>query len=167
MRERKTPRRDEAPARPLGGSRPASDQADRRVIDAATLAAYRETEYRVFGASPMVLRVGVRSPQLAQQHAAHGTSCSAFITACNPRGLQRGADENETAQRELARVLSKQGRAVIEGEGVHPTNGWPREASYWVPGLEREAAQQLGRQFGQNAIIWAGSDAVPELLLLR
>jgi len=36
-----------------------------------------------------------------------------------------------------------------------------------VPGLARAAAQELGRQFQQNAIIWAGADAVPELILLR
>jgi hypothetical protein len=36
-----------------------------------------------------------------------------------------------------------------------------------VPGLTRTAAQQLGRQFEQNAIIWADADAIPELILLR
>jgi hypothetical protein len=33
--------------------------------------------------------------------------------------------------------------------------------------LTRAAARALGEQFEQNAIIWAGAAAVPELLLLR
>jgi hypothetical protein len=34
-------------------------------------------------------------------------------------------------------------------------------------GVTRRAAQALGRQFEQNAIVWAGAAAVPELILLR
>src|SRR5580658_2043974 len=40
-------------------------RGSRMKIDPATLAAYRQTEYRVFGASPAILRVGVRCPELA------------------------------------------------------------------------------------------------------
>jgi hypothetical protein len=56
---------------------------------------------------------------------------------------------------------------AIPGIGVHPTGEWRGEPSYLVPGLSREAAEELGRQFEQNALIWSGADAVPELLLLR
>jgi hypothetical protein len=30
-----------------------------------------------------------------------------------------------------------------------------------------EQAQALGAEFGQNAIVWADADAVPQLILLR
>ncbi|HEY6599640.1 MAG TPA: hypothetical protein VIZ30_10015 [Pseudomonadales bacterium] len=31
---------------------------------------------------------------------------------------------------------------------------------------QREQAEQIGRQYGQNAILWMGADAIPELVLL-
>jgi hypothetical protein len=36
-----------------------------------------------------------------------------------------------------------------------------------VLGMALDAAQEVGRRYGQNAIVWAGADAVPELVLLR
>jgi hypothetical protein len=56
---------------------------------------------------------------------------------------------------------------AIPGIGVHPTGEWRGEPSYLVPGLSRAAAEELGSRFEQNALIWSGADAVPELLLLR
>jgi hypothetical protein len=136
-------------------------------IDPATLAAYRQTEYHVHGAMPAVLQVDVRCPELAALHAAHDVQCSAFITACNPRGIVLDAVVNRQREEALAAHLSNLGREGIEGVGRHPSNGWPEEPSLLVPGLSRTAAEALGRQFEQNAIIWAGADAVPELILLR
>jgi hypothetical protein len=136
-------------------------------IDPATLAAYRHTEYRVFGAIPAVLRVGVRCAELALLHEVHDTHCSAFITACNPRSERLDDAVNRERQAALAAQLATQGLVIIAGIGQHPANDWPGEPSYLVPGLTRTAAQQLGRQFEQNAIIWADADAIPELILLR
>jgi hypothetical protein len=137
------------------------------MIDAATLAAYRQTEYRVFGPIPAVLRVAVRCPELALLHEAYNTRCSAFITACNPLGALVAEAVNRQRREALAAQLSELKLAALEGIGQHPTSGWPGEPSYLVPGLARTAAQKLGRQFQQNAIIWAGADAIPELVLLR
>jgi uncharacterized protein DUF3293 len=139
----------------------------RMTIDPATLAAYRQTEYHVLGATPAVLRIGVHCPALAALHAAHDVQCSALITACNPHGVVLDAAVNRQRQKALAAQLLHQGRIGIEGLGRHPTNGWPAEQSFLVPGLSRVAAEALGLQFEQNAIVWAGADAVPELVLLR
>jgi hypothetical protein len=137
------------------------------VIDPATIAAYRQTEYRVFGALPAILRVAQRCPELALLHAAQHVQCSAFITAYNPRGALVAEAINRQQQQALAAQLSRLGLIGLEGIGQHPSSGWPGEPSYLVPGLGRSEAQQLGRQFEQNAIIWAGADAIPELILLR
>ena len=137
------------------------------VIDAATLEAYRQTEYRVLGSMPATLLVGVKCMELAALHGHYKTDCSAFITACNPRG-ERVADAiNARQQQALCVEISHLGREAVPGIGCHPTGTWPGEASYLVPGLTRVGAQELGRKFQQNAIIWAGSDVVPQLLLLR
>ena len=55
---------------------------------------------------------------------------------------------------------------VIEGAG-YPAGAWPRELSYFALGIDEGAARQLGRRFDQDAVVWAGADAVPKLLLLR
>jgi hypothetical protein len=137
------------------------------MIDPATVLAYQQSEYRVFGSVPAVLRVGVRCPQLALLQQLHQTHCSAFVTACNPRGEL--GDEGVNAQRQaaLAAQIACEGYVAIAGIGQHPTGNWPPESSYLVLGISRADAQRLGRQFGQNAILWADEAAVPELILLR
>jgi hypothetical protein len=136
-------------------------------IDAATREAYRQTEYRVTGPGEVVLRVGEPSRELAQLHRAHQTDCSAFITACNPYGKLLASAVNAQRQQSLAAAIARLGRAALPGIGRHPTGDWPAEASYLVPGLARATAMRLAEQFEQNALLWAGAGAVPELILLR
>ena len=71
-----------------------------------TLRAYEETEYRVAGESPLVLRVGEPSPALAALHEARGVDSSAFITAWNPLGASLDDAGNAARQSELARELT-------------------------------------------------------------
>ena len=137
------------------------------MIDPATVLAYEQTEYRVEGSTAVVLRVGVKSAQLAQLHQMHQTDCSAFITACNPRGARLDAAVNAQRQQALAAQISHHGYVALPGVGQHPTGQWPAEPSYLVLGATRAAARHLGLQFAQNAILWAGGDAIPQLILLR
>ena len=93
--------------------------------------------------------------------------CSAYITALNP--FSRALDVAANAERHaaLGRELEQRSLASIEGLGQHPSNQWPGEASYLVFGLTLEAAKTLGTRLEQNAIVMAGADAVPQLILLR
>lgn len=139
----------------------------RSAIEPSTLRAYEQTEYRVHGSIAAILQVGVRSAPLARLHQLHRTNCSAFITACNPLGKLVDDALNAQRQAALAAQLSQQGYMAIAGIGQHPTGAWAPEPSYLVLGLTRTAAQHLGRQFEQNAIVWADADAIPQLILLR
>ncbi|WP_366510990.1 DUF3293 domain-containing protein [Yoonia sp.] len=47
---------------------------------------------------------------------------------------------------------------------MDPSGEWPREESVLVPGISLERAKSLDVEFGQNAIVWAGYDAVPHLI---
>lgn len=134
-------------------------------IDAATLQAYRETEYRVAGG--VVLRIGAPNSELAQLHRRYHAHCSAFITACNPRSERLGPDLNAQRQQALAAAIARLGHPAIAGVGQHPTGDWPVEPSYLVPGLGRSAALRLAEQFEQHALVWADADAVPQLLLVH
>ncbi len=139
----------------------------RTAIDDATLRAYRETEYRVQGDTPFILKIDRHSAALAALHARLHVASSAFITAANPFSQPCDASRNDARQRALAAELAQVGLAAIAGIGRHPDNGWPGEPSFLVPGLSLDAASALGAKYGQNAIVWSGADAVPRLILLR
>lgn len=129
--------------------------------------AYLEAHYHVHGNAPTTLKVGEADASLAALHEAAGVACSVFITACNPFSEKVGDALNVERQQAFAHVLRQRGLSFIDGLGQHPTNGWAGEASFLVLGLTLEDARALGTQHGQNAIIWSGADAVPQLILLR
>lgn len=131
------------------------------------ISAYRATRYRVFTSPDFELSVGQPSNALADLYRTHAVNSAAFLTAWNPEGNL----QNETANREAfarlqARVASH-GATVIAGFGEDPDGAWAGEESLLALGLSREAACEIGTEFRQNAIVWAGADAVPELILLR
>ena len=136
-------------------------------IPRETIQAYLETYYRVHGDTPTTLKVGETNPTLATVHEAHDIECSAFITACNPFSQNSSDEFNAARQQALAGELMQLGLSFIEGIGQHPSNNWPGEASFLVLGLPLEAAKALSTRYGQNAIVWSGADATPQLVLLR
>ena len=113
------------------------------------------------------LKVGETCSALAAAHKRYRVECSAYITACNP--FSQILDDAANAERHaaLGREISQRSLASIEGIGQHPSNQWPGEASHLIFGLTLEAAKALGTRLEQNAIVWAGGDAVPQLILLR
>ncbi|HCI12479.1 MAG: hypothetical protein A2063_07170 [Gallionellales bacterium GWA2_60_142] len=136
-------------------------------INPSTVRAYRETDYCVDAPEPFVLRVGVASASLAQLYRRHDMNCCAFITACNPYSRIIGDDANAARQLELARELHALGLTFFDSVGRHPAGNWPAESGYLVLGLPLATAKTLGEEFEQNAILWCGSKATPELILLR
>ncbi|AMV46907.1 DUF3293 domain-containing protein [Paraburkholderia caribensis] len=136
-------------------------------IPRATIQAYLETHYHVHGFSPTLLKIGEGNATLAAIHRLNGVEASAFVTACNPFSEPLDDAANAERQKILAVELTQRGLTFIEGVGQHPSNDWAGEASFLVLGVSVEEAKELGARFGQNAIVWAGSDAVPKLVLLR
>jgi hypothetical protein len=135
-------------------------------MDAELIAAYQRTEYRVRdGARAFVLRIEERSPMLHACHQSFGVTCSAFVTACNPRSRQTPQDENDAAMARLIDALAATGLRWLRGIGVDPAGDWPGEPSLLVLGLQESDAVALARRFDQNAIVWAGADAIPHLVI--
>ena len=137
------------------------------IIDSAMNQAYQETEYRVQGDEPFTLRVGQASKVLAILQKRLRVDCSAYITACNPYSQQLDDATNMQRHAELGRELRQRSLIAFEGVGQHPSNQWLGEVSYLILGLTLEAAKVLGSRLEQNAIVWSGADAVPQLILLR
>ena len=137
-------------------------------ISADKVRAYRATDYR-FGHTTLdiVLAPGLRSSRLAALFASKSVTCGAFLTAFNPLGTQRADTENDQAHAQLVTVLTDLGLEFIEGSGSEEGTHWPAEKSLFALGLSREGATSIGQQFDQDAIVWVGDSAVPELVLLR
>ena len=137
------------------------------LIDPTTLKAYEETEYHVHGDELFTLHVGQFCPALAAAQKKYQSDCSAYVTAFNP--FSEVVDDAINAERHvsLARELSRRSLSYLEGVGQHPSNKWPGEVSYLIFGLTLEAAKILGTRLGQNAIVWSGADATPQLAVLR
>ena len=136
-------------------------------IDTAVVQAYRETEYRVSGPGGFTLRIDEPSPELLRACTQRGVTSSAFITAWNPFSRRVTPAENLDRQARLIAELGQRQLRFIEGIGQHPSNDWPGEPSLLIFGITLEQARELGVAFEQNAVIWAGADAVPQLVLLR
>jgi hypothetical protein len=136
-------------------------------IDPSTVRAYRETDYCVDAPVPFVLRIGVACAPLAQLYRQHHADCCAFVTACNP--YSRIVDDRKNARRQtkLADELAHLGLTFFGGVGRHPEGGWPAEPGFLALEISRATAKALGERYEQNAIVWCGPDAIPELVLIR
>lgn len=137
-------------------------------VPSVLVEAYRATNYHVFlDGKPFVLRVGQHSEALDSLYHDTQTRTAVFITAENPFSLTMSPAENGASQKRLAQKLSSLTEHIFEGTGQGDDETWPPEASFLALGVNREQACTLGRQFGQNAIVWVDADAEPELILLR
>jgi hypothetical protein len=98
------------------------------------------------------MAIDTRSEALSRLYATTGQTCGVFITTLNPFGQAQNDEANET---------------VIEGTGAHPTGAWPEEKSFFALGINVVAARLLASRVHQDAVVWVGEDAVPQLILLR
>lgn len=147
-------------------------------IPVELVAAYRSTEYRVGppaglgkgSSGEFILRIDQYSKPLSRLFTALGHQCAVFITACNPFSLPQSPEVNLAACARLRDELichTSHPGLIIEGEGRDPSKAWAGEKSFLALGLNLEISRILGRDFGQNAVVWAGADAIPRLILLR
>lgn len=136
-------------------------------IDELTQQAYRETYFKVYGSLPTTLHIAQRNTELAHLYVDKRIQSCAFISSCNPYGQYCDEAANVARQATLAEELEADGQVYIDGMGQHPSNDWPGEASFLVLGISLEDAQACGTKHEQNAIVWCGADAVPQLVLLR
>lgn len=135
------------------------------VIAPDLIQAYRSAHYGVQADPPFEFTVGQASAELRQLMAQYRCQSAIYLTACNPFSRVTDPAENAMRQENLARELLQRGLVFVPGCGQG--SNWAAEPSYWVPFLSLESGKALGQQFEQNAIVWCGPDAVPELVLLR
>jgi len=138
-----------------------------RMIPDELVQAYGQTDYVVLGLREFTLRVGQRSVELQELYQSLGATSAAFITAWNPYSRQISAEENAQRNAELEVALKERGYTPFPAIGRDPSGKWPGEDSFFVLAIPPEIAATLCIQFEQNGYLWCGSNAVPELMLLR
>ena len=133
-------------------------------------AAYLRTEYRVeLPAGHLIMRVGLHQAdddRRLTQEAGIQTHW-AIVTACNPGSQACGVAENERLQDELSEAARRLDLLCIGSVNRDPRAEWPDEPGFLLcdppPGL----AEELGRQFRQNAILAGRLGEAPQLVWLK
>lgn len=136
-------------------------------LDQTLINAYLKTHYHVRMAKHFILEIGKQSPELLRWQSIFGVDCSAFITAHNPLGVRLPDQENEDRNNILLSEVQAIYKTVVKGFGQDPLGEWPNEDSFLIFGISLDDAKAVGNKYEQNAIVWCGSDAVPQLILLR
>jgi hypothetical protein len=137
------------------------------IISPGTIAAYAATRYRVFRKEPFELKIGHASSPLQHLYEEYDCSSAAFITAWNAYSVAATDADNEAAQARLEGRLTAGSIPFISGIGEDAAGEWPGEPSVLALGIDLDAAKTIGIEFRQNAIVWVGEDAVPQLVMLR
>jgi hypothetical protein len=130
---------------------------------------YITTDFCVDTETPFVLKIGKRNENLLPLYQYNNCECAAFLTAFNPYSQAANPVDNEAQQMALHKQLIDLDLKTINGAGKDPKGVHPAELSFLVLGaaLSLEMAKQLAETYKQNAFVWCGSDAVPELVLMR
>ena len=145
-----------------------SSQSSGSRVPSTLIAAYRATHYCVNGVTPpFLMRIDAPNADLAACHRAHGVECSVFLTAWNPGSRPTPEADNAAAQGRLEALLRARGYPLLAGLGLDPTGQWEGEESFLALGMERGTGCEIGREFHQHSIVWAGPDAIPRLVLLE
>jgi hypothetical protein len=136
-------------------------------MEASLDSVYRATTFRVETPKGHIdIRVGQKQPKLDTLLLRLGATEWAYVTGWNPGSRPVSADQNALAQDELLRLIRYRGFAFYEGDGIPDNEGWAPERSAWIAGISRREAAELGRQFGQNAIIVGSLGGAAEWLFL-
>jgi len=136
------------------------------MIDPLLLKAYQTTKFIVDTPNKeIVLAIGDRSPTLDDLMEGYDSQSGAFITACNPGSLRLPDAKNQARHTQLITEVRKRGYVFLMGRGAGQDEGWPPEASIFIMGIPVDAALELGKLFGQLAIVFAERGQSVELLL--
>lgn len=131
------------------------------LLDRRLVLAYLRTVYRVLDPA-FDLRIGSLPREVEHWLLERQIGTFAFLTAYNP-GSQRTPDAVNDRQNALLYEALRLCMPNAPRPAVHlsEASDWPPEKSWWAPGLSASDAVKLGKQFGQNALVfWESGGAV-------
>jgi hypothetical protein len=92
------------------------------------------------------------------------TEC-AFITAHNPGSVKLGVFENAKRRQEFLHEVKRIGYPHFPERGVGRDDSWDPEESVFIIGIPTIQAKELGRAFGQIAIVVKAVGCPAKLIL--
>lgn len=122
------------------------------------------TSYWIDVEPPIVLRIGEKSTALDALLAQHQATEWAFITAFNPNSETHPTEQNLALTLKLSQRIHAAGYAMLEGHDHSDCDAWRDEKSFLILAIEREAAREIGCEFGQVGIVCGRRGEAPELV---
>ncbi|WP_373552803.1 DUF3293 domain-containing protein [Haliscomenobacter sp.] len=137
-------------------------------FDGRLLQAYLSTCYRVCFSpeSRLDIHIGQKHPELDQHLLEVGYAHWLFITAWNPHSQLLEVSQNAAQNLALLETIQNLQLPYLIGWGIGADGTWLAEESFWVAGIERNAALDLGKKWAQNAVVWGEIGKEAELLLI-
>ena len=130
------------------------------------LTAYRNTDFTIHTPDgELVMRCEQESAAIDELVRTLGKTSCAFITAHNPGSIKLGVFENAQRHQELLHEVIRIGYPHFPGRGVGRASSWDPEESVFIVGIPKGEAQELGRAFGQIAIVVKELGCRAELIL--
>jgi len=127
--------------------------------------AYLATTYRVEAQRGSIdLRVGQHCAALDRLLQRCEAKTWAFVSATNPRSMPMPAWRNRDHHLKLVQAVRAAGYPLLEGAGLPADTHWDPEPGLLIIGISRDAAGELGKRFGQLAILVGCRGGMPELL---
>jgi hypothetical protein len=131
------------------------------------LESYKLAHYHVDGSPSFILKIGHYSPELDHIYKTCLMKKAAFITAFNPASIELSNQENKERNQQLEEKIKTLHLCYFHGEGKCDESEGSSEESFLVFEIDQTEAIRLGKEFGQNAIVWIPENSTPELLLLK
>lgn len=130
--------------------------------------AYKATTYRVFLPGGICeLRIGQACEALRCWLETAGSEQFALITAHNPGGQLSDSALNDERQSQLECELLEGNYEPYAAQNEADSDTWPVEESCFVADIAPEDACALAAEYGQNAVVCGGADAVPHLVWIE
>ena len=130
------------------------------------LTAYRNTDFTIYAPDgELVMRCEQESDAIDGLVRTFGKTNCAFITAQNPGSVKLGIFENAQRHRDLLHEVKRIGHPHFPGRGVGRDSNWDPEEGVFIVGIPKGEAQELGRAFGQIAIVVKELGCQAELIL--
>lgn len=126
---------------------------------------YRQAIYVVIWKErEIVFRVGENNSEINRTLNELNAKSFAFITAHNPFSNQLSKTENEDRQNQLMQLLQFERFDFLKGYSTNEEQTWEQEESLFILDITEEKSIEIGKDFGQNAILFGQKDSLVQLI---
>jgi len=127
--------------------------------------AYRTAEYYIEDDPPIRFEIDQPHQGLALLLMSFDVEHAVWITAYNPGSQLQSGDDNLTNQMQLLERIEAMRLNYFVGHSCDKSGEW-FEPGYLVLGMDEEIGVDLGRDFGQYAVVAIGLSGEPRLRLV-